>query len=79
MSGYRDSLFPEQVPAYDQAMTAAAIVLGRGRSRRDSLSPEEAAREAWTPGGMSVEELTALIKRHRAEARAALEAKEAAA
>ncbi|RCG27238.1 hypothetical protein DQ384_26330 [Sphaerisporangium album] len=71
MSAYRDSLRPEQRPLYDQAIASAGRILAAARQRRDSLPPEEAAREAYVPGGPSIEELTALIERHRAEARAA--------
>lgn len=79
MSAYRDSLPNDEVRArYDQAITAAARILGRGRARRDSLTPEEAAEEAFVPGGPSVEEIAALIRQHRAEARAAQEAERAA-
>lgn len=68
MSAYRDSLAPETRARYDEAITAAARILGRARARRDSLTPEEAADEAWTPGGPSREEIAALIRQHRAEA-----------
>lgn len=78
MSAYRDSLPEHMLPRYDQAIAAAARVLGRARSRRDSMSPREAAEAAYTPGGPSVEELEALIVRFRAEARAALQREEAA-
>jgi hypothetical protein len=72
MSAYRDSLPLEQRPRYDQAIADAGRIWADARARRDSLPAEDAAREAYVPGGPSVEELTALIERHRAEARAAL-------
>ncbi|MEV7971275.1 hypothetical protein AB0O34_35570 [Sphaerisporangium sp. NPDC088356] len=78
MSAYRDSLRPEQIPAYDQAMDAVAELVVRARARRDSLPADQAAREAYVPGGPSVEELTTLIERHRAEARAMWEESRAA-
>ncbi|MER5420396.1 hypothetical protein [Streptosporangium roseum] len=72
MSGYRDSLSPEQQIIFDQACTEAAFIVARARHRRDSLPVEEAAREAYIPGGPSVEEIAAIIRQHREEARAAL-------
>lgn len=55
-----------------EALAAAGRVLAEARARRDSLSPEEAARAAYVPGGRSVEELAAIIReqRRRAHARA---------
>lgn len=80
MSAYRDSLPNDEVRArYDEATGAAARILGIARGRRDSLTPEEAAKEAYVPGGPSVEEIAELIRRHRAERRAAAARKEAAA
>lgn len=72
MSAYRDSLPEEMRPRYDEAITAAARILGRARAKRDALTPEEAADRAFVPGGPSREEIAALIRQHRAEARAAL-------
>ncbi|MDN3356029.1 hypothetical protein [Actinomadura sp. DC4] len=54
---------------YAQAIADAAQVLADARAHRDSLTPEQAAAEAYVPGGMPVEEIAALIRRHRAEAR----------
>lgn len=48
--------------------------LRQARAIRDSLPPREAARLAYTPGGPTVDEIEALIIRHRTEARAALPA-----
>ncbi|MBB4935692.1 hypothetical protein F4561_006601 [Lipingzhangella halophila] len=45
--------------------------LALARRDRDSMTPEDAARAAHTPGGPSVEEIADIIRRHRAEARAA--------
>lgn len=71
MSAYRDSLPTDEVRVrYDQAVSAAARILGRARAKRDALSPEEAAGRAYVPGGPSVEEIAELIRQHRAEARA---------
>lgn len=70
MSAYRDSLPDEMRDRYDEHIAAAARTWGRARARRDSLPPEEAAREAYMPGGPSVEEIAELIRQHRAEARA---------
>ncbi|GLY81885.1 hypothetical protein [Actinoallomurus iriomotensis] len=54
---------------YVQAVANAAQVLADARAHRDSLTPEAAAAEAYVPGGPSVDEIAALIRRHRAEAR----------
>lgn len=70
MSAYRDSLTPDQQPVYDEARSSLLRTWGRASVRRDSLSPEDAALEAYTPGGPSVEDIAELIRRHRAEARA---------
>ncbi|MFD8558212.1 hypothetical protein ACFV1N_13105 [Streptosporangium canum] len=78
MSEYRDSLSPEQQAIYDQACTEVAGLMALARHRRDSLPVEEAARQAYLPGGPSVEELTELIRSHREEARARLIAGEGA-
>lgn len=53
---------------------AAGRILAAARRERDALPPREAAEAAYTPGGMSVDDIEALIIRHRAEARAALRA-----
>lgn len=79
MSAYRDSLPPEQRPAYDRAVKAAGQILSRARAERDSLPPREAAERAYVVGGMSVDEIEALIRQHRAEARAERDAKGEAA
>lgn len=79
MSAYRDSLRPEQRPLYDQAIKAAAQILSRARAERDALPAREAAERAYVPGGPSVEELTELILKHRAEARAERDAQGKAA
>lgn len=59
---------------WPEAAAAAGAALRAGRIARDSMSPRDAARAALRPGGPSVDELEALIVRHRAEARAALQA-----
>ncbi|MBG0825764.1 hypothetical protein HS048_34330 [Planomonospora sp. ID91781] len=75
MSAYRDSLTPEQQVVYDRCCAEAAFVIARARARRDSLPVMEAAREAYIPGGPSVEEIAEIIRSHREEARAALNAR----
>jgi hypothetical protein len=54
--------------ARDDRVEAAGLVLAQARARRDSLTPEEAAAEAYVPGGPSVEELTDRIRAMRAPA-----------
>lgn len=48
-------------------------ILRSARIVRDSLPPRDAALAAYTPGGMPVAEIEALIIRQRAAARAALQ------
>ena len=62
---------------WPEACKAAARALRAGRIARDSMQPREAAEAAYSPGGPSVDALEALIRRHRAEARAALASREA--
>lgn len=52
-------------PAPDRIAEAGRI-LARARARRDSLTPAEAAREAYVPGGPPLEELAAAIRAQRA-------------
>ncbi|MEE2050341.1 hypothetical protein [Nocardiopsis tropica] len=59
---------------WPEAAAAAGAALRAGRIARDSMSPREAAIAAQRPGGPSVDALEELIRRHRAEARAALRA-----
>lgn len=54
---------------WPEARAAAAAALRAGRIARDSMSPREAAQAAHRPSGPSVDELEALIRHHRAEAR----------
>lgn len=54
---------------YTQAIADAAQVLADARAHRDSLTPEQAAAEAYVPGGRSVEDIAALIRHQRTEAR----------
>ena len=79
MSDYRDSLSAQQRAIYDRACTECALIVARARARRDSLSIEDAARAAYIPGGPSVEEIAAIIRAHREDARAELAADECAA
>lgn len=53
---------------WPEARTAAAHALRAGRIARDSMPARDAAEAAHTPGGPSVADLEALIRRHRAEA-----------
>lgn len=55
----------------DDRIRAAGRILADARRIRDSLPPHEAAQRARRPGGPSVEEIEATIRRHRAEALAA--------
>lgn len=50
----------------DECITAAARALADGCARQALLSPRQAAREAWQPGGPSVDELEARIRARRA-------------
>ena len=75
MSAYRDSLPGGEMVTKEEAFTAAARIWAEGRARRDSLTPEQAAREAYVPGGPSVEEIAELIRQQRARARAKQAAK----
>lgn len=43
----------------------AGGLLADARARRDSLPVDQAAREAWTPGGPSVDEIAAAIRAQR--------------
>jgi hypothetical protein len=51
---------------YDQAIAAAAQILADARARMATLTARQAAEEAYVPGGPSVEELEAKIRRLRA-------------
>ncbi|OLT27780.1 hypothetical protein BJF83_17505 [Nocardiopsis sp. CNR-923] len=64
---------------WPDARDAAARAWRAGRIARDSMSPREAALAAYSPGGLPVEQIEALIIQHRAEARAARDAQRAAA
>lgn len=55
---------------WPEARAAAARALRAGRAARDAMTPRDAAEAAHTPGGLSVDALEVLIRRHRAEARA---------
>ncbi|WDZ91173.1 hypothetical protein [Nocardiopsis sp. HUAS JQ3] len=56
---------------WPEAAAAAGAALRAGRIARDSMPPREAALAAYRPGGPSVDEIEATIRRHRAEALAA--------
>lgn len=56
--------------AFAEAIDAAAAALAAERAVRDALPPSEAARRAYTPGGPTVTEITALVRAQRAEIRA---------
>lgn len=48
-----------------QSLDEAAQLFVDARARRDSLPPREAAEEAFVPGGPSVDEIEAQIRRLR--------------
>lgn len=50
-----------------EAIEAAARALADGIALRNSMTPLEAARAAWSPGGPSVEELEARIRADRGQ------------
>lgn len=50
-----------------EAFARAAHVLARARAHQGTLTAEQAAREAYRPGGPTVPELTARIRRLRAQ------------
>lgn len=50
-----------------ECLDAAERAAGRALARRERLTPEDAARAAYRPGGMSVEAIADLIRRQRAE------------
>jgi hypothetical protein len=64
------TLTPLQEIKRRAAIHAAALVLAEARAHRDSLSPREAAEEAWFPGHElgTVDAIEAGIIRQRAEA-----------
>lgn len=51
----------------EESIAAAGRALADAISRRDSLSPHQAALEAYVPGGPSVDELEDRIRRRRAQ------------
>ena len=60
-------LGPRPMCTYEEAIAAAARVLADARARIATLTAEEVAREAYVPGGPSVEELAEKVRRLRAE------------
>ena len=52
---------PSDRPGYVEAVANAGAAVAAARARRDSLPAEQAAVEAYTPGGPSVAELEARI------------------
>jgi hypothetical protein len=52
----------------EQRLDEAAQILVDECARRDGLSPEDAARAAWSPGDRGVEEIADLIRSQRREA-----------
>ncbi|WP_433465741.1 hypothetical protein [Spirillospora sp. CA-128828] len=56
---------------YEQAIDATAQILADVRHRIATLTPRQAAEEAYVPGGPSIEELETKIRRLRAQSRAA--------
>lgn len=57
---------------FDQLLTEAARIFADSRRRRDALSPEQAAEEAFIPGGRwrTARDLAEFIRQQRVEARA---------
>jgi hypothetical protein len=53
------------VTTRDEAIERAARALADGIALRDSLTPADAARAAWTPGGPSIAELERQIRADR--------------
>lgn len=49
----------------EEAIEAAACALADGIALRNSMTPLDAARAAWSPGGPSVEVLEARIRADR--------------
>lgn len=49
----------------DAAIEGAGRILAAGYAHMDSLTPDEAAREAYVPGGPTVEELAERIRARR--------------
>ncbi len=56
---------------YEQAIQDAAHILAAARAHLATLTPEQAAAEAYSPGGPSIEELAARIRLLRARQTAA--------
>ena len=56
---------------YTEATAAAGSALAAARARRDSLTVEQAAVEAWEPGGPSVDDLARRIAADRGHLSAA--------
>lgn len=53
----------------EQAITEAAQLLADACAESDTMPAEEVARAAHTPGGHTIDELVALVRAQRAEAR----------
>lgn len=56
------------VRSYAECIAAAAQVYASAIAHQATLTAVQAAREAWRPGGPSVEELADRIRQYRAEA-----------
>ena len=52
----------------EEAFTAAAHILAKARAHQATLTAEQAAAEAYRPGGPSVDALTERIRQFRADA-----------
>lgn len=52
----------------EEAIRAAAHVLAYACWEMDQKTPEQVARDAYTPGGPSLEELEAKVRQQRADA-----------
>ena len=70
---YRDMLRPEQRPAYDAAIAAAAGILASAASARDEMAaaggPEAVAAQAAYPGHLAAGQIARQYQRMQDEAR----------
>lgn len=61
------ALMAPPIRTYEEAVTAAARVLADARAHQATLTAEQAAAEAYRPGGPPVAELADKIRRLRAQ------------
>jgi hypothetical protein len=62
-------LTAEQIELRDQAFQNCAVIFAYALADMDRKTPEQAARDAYMPGGPTVEELTAIVVRLREKGR----------